>query len=140
MAKDKDITTDEIIKGSELETEQVRQSFLIEEWDDVIDLAEAKKELGLEHVHVSPRSVAGDTFLILGAKEFESKYPDQDGNPYFCTCFDEVNKEYFTVVLGGAQPIQVLTRYIETGAAVPIRVVLNFHEGEGKFGGYYTLD
>ncbi len=140
MAKDKPDVQDEVTENDIIEPSETDRSFKLTNWEQVIDLSQAKKDLGLEHPIVPARSLDGETFLLIGAKPFESSYENQEENPYFCDCFNEADEEYFSVVLGGAQPVEIISRYIAAGAPVPIRVTLNFHEGKGKYVGYYTLD
>lgn len=141
MTKDKN-PQEEPKTNSEKVLAQVeeRNDWLLDTYDNAVDLSELKKQYDIEYPHVKANEIVGQTFIIVGAKTFPSSFEGQDYDPYFVTCFDEANEEYFTTVLGGEQPSKLLSTLIALDVNVPPRVTLNFHEGSGKFGGYYTLD
>jgi hypothetical protein len=102
-----------------------------------MDLAEANEEYELEHVHVKAEDLKGKTFIILGAKPFQSaQFPNS--NPFFCLCTDDKRSELFTTTLGGEAVTKLLSRYVAAGGTRPLRVTLVWNEG-GRYGGYYTL-
>ena len=59
-------------------------------------------------------------------------------DPYFVTCYDEETQETFGTVLGGSQPITILSGYIAKNVVTPLRVKLVWNEG-GTQDGYWTL-
>jgi hypothetical protein len=102
-------------------------------------LADIKEALGLELPMRQAKDMSGETFIIVGARPFPGKF-GEELDPLYCTCVDEPGTDPYGMVIGGTQPKSILYGFISAGMNVPLEVKLNFHEGEGKHGGYYTLD
>lgn len=103
-----------------------------------VDLLEYLEDKGLMLPHVKAESLIGDTFVIMGARPFESTLPGSD-YCYFCTCRSDDGKEIFTTVFGGQVTVDLLNKYVESGADQAIRVKLGKVE-QGKYGGYYVFE
>ena len=78
------------------------------------DLKDAIEELGLNVEMRKAADMVDQTFLIMSAKTFPSTL-NQDADPFFCRCFDEKGEENFGMVIGGQQPVELLTQYIASG-------------------------
>jgi hypothetical protein len=95
-------------------------------------------ELGISGPRVPAENLIDTTFIILGAKSYQSSYKDEN-HVYFCVCKDAATKEVFTTSLGGAAVVDVLDALVATKFNRPLKVTLRQVEG-GKFGRYYVLE
>lgn len=135
MAKDKEeVRTDEVtvIPDAEYSLEFTADPDL-----EPMTLAEAYEEYDLGENIIEAAKLEGKTFLIMSAKSFKSKF-DGERDPFFVDCFDRVEEEAFSTILGGKQPVDIITKYIVSGAITPLEVTLQKSLG-GQSGWYWEL-
>jgi len=104
-----------------------------------VNLEDVRTELGMVQSVIPARDLAGQSFEIHGARlqpstEEENKYY------FFCAVRFKGDDATYGVALGADAVMEVLYRYLATNPTAPLAVTLNFHEGKGAHGGYYTLD
>ena len=103
-----------------------------------ISVDKAKEDFDIGYPHIKAEELKGESFVIVGAREFESvQFPDSPA--FFCLCRDDGSGELYTTVLGGRQPVEFLSAYLAKGGKQPLAVTLTFKEG-GAHGGYYVIE
>lgn len=99
---------------------------------DIID------DIAPSGVKVSAESLIGETFTLVRAKTFLSRFSGQHHCYYVVGC-DEKTGELFNTVLGGSAVVDVLDALTRAKRSEPISVTLNWVKG-GQYKGYYTLE
>jgi len=103
-----------------------------------VDMATINEQMGLSGPRIPAENLKDVTFVILGAKAYQSSY-DPTKHVYFCVCKDEKRNEVFTTSLGGSAVVDVLDSLSNAGFDHPLRVTLREKEG-GQYGRYYVLE
>jgi len=101
-------------------------------------LADVKDEYGLDYPQVKAETLIDETFTLLSAKPFDSRFPGQE-KAYWCVCRDEDTGELFATVLGGSAVVEVIEQLIAAGLEQPVAMTLRQQSG-GKYGRYYTVE
>ena len=121
----------EIVPAATIQYEAVKDK-------PVLSLSRALAEMGISGRRVTAEQLVDQTFTILRAKAFASRF--QEGtHAYFCVCQPQGGGEVFTTVLGGRAVVDVLDAFFATGLTNPLEVRLSEIEG-GRFGRYYVLE
>jgi hypothetical protein len=110
----------------------------IDKTAEPVDMSYIATQMGISGPRVPAESLVGQTFVILGAKAYQSSFAD-DRRVYFCVCKDEHTGEIFTTSLGGAAVVDILDSLAAAGINRPVRGTLANNEG-GKYGHYYTFE
>ncbi len=123
-------------------TEKEQMPLVPSEWETEggksMSIAEAKDELDIGYPHVPAGELKGESFIIRGAREFESDL-NKDRNPFFVLCADAKTGELFTTTLGGKQPVEFLSAYMAKGGKRPLAVTLTWID-KGPNKSYYILE
>jgi len=104
-----------------------------------ITWAKIREEIAPQGVNLETNELVDQKFILIRMKRFTSRFEGQE-YAYFVVGQTLDDKELFNTVLGGGQPIEVLDAIYNAGLENPIEFVLEWHEGGGQFGGYYTLE
>lgn len=130
----------EVIKEDKALSSVPMEQWLAEQGANPIVLKDAMEKLGFP-TEVTPAEELVDQPVILrGARKFPTKFPNQSYDPYFVTGIVKRTGEVFGSAWGGAAVVSTLDALISSGLNQPLECVLRYHEGKGKFEGYYTLE
>ena len=122
-------------------TDKEQMPLVPQEWEaeggKPMSIDKAKAEFDIGYPHVPAEELKGESFVIRGARQFESDL-NPERNPYFVLCADAENGELFTTTLGGKQPVEFLEAYMAKGGKRPLAVTLTWVD-KGPNKSYYVI-
>ncbi len=101
-------------------------------------LAGILQEMGLSGPRIPASELVDRTFIITGAKPFESSFKGGE-HAWFCVCVDPELGEVFTTVLGGLAVVDIIDALAKAGLSAPLQVTMRQVQG-GRYGRYYVLE
>lgn len=101
-------------------------------------LSEIIDEVMPTGIKMSAEELSGETFSIIRAKPFPSRFEEQD-HAYYVVGITDPGGDLFNTVLGGAAVVDLLDQWSMYKRTDPLKVKLVFTKA-GRYGGYYTLE